>query len=140
MYTELFSEVHEVLADYQPLLVTAGTMYPVVAWAGGRFHRLVFIAHVGQVVGDLDMRLVQFNPHTYVTKVVPGKVAPRITNDSSRFVLFELRCEEIDVAHGFTDVGLEIVVSNTAMFSAIALGIVPRYAPVWPNHLDVVIV
>lgn len=136
VYTENFSEVHQVLAhepaDSQTVEVNSG--YVDV----GDFHRIVVIISVGDIAatGTFDVLIQQATNTAGASSksLTPSKASTQLTQaggDSDDLLIFDLTCSELDVTNSFDCVNVRVSPAVAATeFSMIVLGVCPRFAPV----------
>jgi hypothetical protein len=144
MFTERFSETHEVLAH---MPADSETTEQNTGWLfAGNHHRFVVLGSVGEMQAsatfDIDIEQASDSTGTGV-KAVSGKSITQLTQaggDGDQVVMLELKGTELDVSGGFEYFRVEVTPAVAAVeFALIVLGIVPRFAPVSTSTVEEIV-
>jgi hypothetical protein len=142
MYTERFSETHELLAVINPASYTTERNSGYVSLAN--FHRAVILIHAGVLGVNVD---VDIESATSTAGAGAGSfdaaskdITLTATTDNNTVSVIEIRTEELDVDGGYDCINLEMTpaAQTGCIFSAQIYGICPRFAPVATTLLDTV--
>lgn len=134
-YTERFSEYAEVLAHVPADSETAEINTGALNMEG--FNRAVVLISVGAMVATatFDVDVEQATDAALADlKPIVGKSTTQLTaagGDGDQVLIIELETSELDVDGGFSFIQVEFTPATAAVeFSALVLGIVPRFKPV----------
>jgi len=143
MYTEEFSEVHDILAALAPTAVNAAVGAHVTGYVDiADYHRMFVWVHVGTPAGASTITVtVQQATDTDGADTkeltdptgVTGTKAPTqlVAGDVDGYVGIEIRSPEFDVTNGFHTLQVTVTVGTAAFYySAVIFGIVSRYESV----------
>lgn len=143
-YTELFSEVVEVLAhipaDSETTVIDSGNVLVE------NCHRVVALISVGDMASgatfDVDLEQAS-SPAAGTRKAITGKSTTQLTQaggDGNQVLMIELATEELDVNGGFEYVNLELTPGTAAVeFSAFILGYSTRFKPVPTTNVEEIV-
>ena len=145
MYTEDFSEVHELLAH---IPADSATTEQNSGYVSLENHpRAVVVVSVGDLATnatfDIDIEQAQDTAGTGA-KALAGKSTTQLTEagtDSNKVVIIEIRTEELDVTNGFKCINVEVTPATAAAeFAVLIFGVGgPRYAPVGVTGIEEII-
>ena len=137
MYTERFTEVHEVLAAIAPTTANGAvgphnTGYVSIA----DFHRAFALLHVGTPAGasTIDVVITQASDAAGSDAAVlttSKAITQIVAGDAGVYVGIEVRSEELDVSNDFVFLNVAVTVGTAVYtYSLVLFGIVSRYEPV----------
>jgi len=137
MYTEKFTETHDVLAAIAPTAANGAlgahnTGYVSIA----DYHRVFAMLHVGEPAqgATLDLAVTQATDAagTGAKVLTTAKAITQIAAaDAGVYVGVEIRSEELDVTGGFVFLNVLVTAgTGTYTYSMVLFGIVSRYEPV----------
>lgn len=143
MYTEQFTEVHDVLAELAPTTAHGLVGAHVTGYADmADYHRAFVWLHLGEP-GQAATITVTVQQATSaagagakaLTNIlgVAGSKSPAVmvAADSGEYVGIEIRSPEIDVSNGYHFIQVTVTVGAAAYtYSCVLFGIVSRYEPV----------
>ena len=141
MYTEQFTEVHDVLATIPPLAANAAVGVHNSGYVSlADYHRAFIWLDLGEAGqgATLDVAITQATDALgtgAVALLTPAGVTKNPTTlvvaDAGRHVGIEIRSEELDVTNGYVFIQAAITVAGDTYYSDLAiLGIVSRYEAV----------
>ena len=134
MYTERFSEVHQIGAELLPQN-RAAAVYQSAWFNMSIHHRLAYVLHTGVLAAaaTVDLILQEAQDATGTgAAAIAGKAITQLTQaggDGNDVCIIELRTEEMTPGFDFVRAVLTVG-GNTAFTAGIGYGIVNRYAPV----------
>ena len=141
MYTEQFSEVHDILATLKPTAANAavgGHNSGYVSLAD--YHRAFVWLAVGEpaVGATIDVAITQATSAAGAGAVPLLTIAAATKNpaqivaaDIGSHVGIEVRSEELDVTNGYVFINVAVAVgTDTFYYDLVIFGIVSRYEPV----------
>lgn len=143
MYTEEFTEVHDILAALAPVTANGTVAAHLSGYVDiADYHRLFVWLHVGTPAGasTIDVTLQQATDTdgsdakelTDITGVAGTKAPTQIVaGDAGVYVGIEIRSPEFDVTNGFHCLQVTVTVgTSTYTYSLVVFGIVSRYESV----------
>ena len=143
MYTEEFTEVHDVLAALAPITANGTQAAHVTGYVDmADYHRAFVWLHVGTPAGasTIDVTLQQATDTdgsdakelTDITGVAATKdITQIVAGDAGVYVGIEIRSPEFDVTNGFHCLQVTVTVGTAAYtYSLVIFGIVSRYESV----------
>ena len=141
MYTEQFTEVHDVLATIPPLAANAGVGVHNSGYVSmADYHRAFVWLDLGEAGqgGTIDVVLTQATSAAgagakALTTPAAGTKNPAqlVAADAGGHVGIEIRSEELDITNGFVFVQAAVTVGTaTYYYDLVIFGIVSRYEAV----------
>lgn len=138
MYTEQFTEVHDVLGALAPTTANGTVGIHRIGYVSmADYHRAFVWLHVGTPAAGISTIDVVIGQATDAAgtgaKVITGKgtVAQLVAADAGVYVGVEIRSEELDVTNGYCFIDVLVIVGSAAYtYECAVFGIVSRYEPV----------
>lgn len=141
MYTEQFTEVHDILAALAPITANGTVGAHVSGYVDvADYHRAFIWLHVGTPGGasTIDVTVQQATSAAgagakALTTPAGGSksITQIVAGDAGVYVGIEVRSSEFDITNGFSFLQATVTVgTNTYTYSLVIFGIVSRYEPV----------
>lgn len=146
MYTERFTEVHDILAALAPTTANGTVAAHTTGYVSiADYHRAFVWLHLGQPAGastiDLAMQQAQDTLGTgakalttvaIATAAAAAKaITQAVAGDIGNYLGIEIRSPELDVSNGFYCIQATVTVGTaTYTYSLVIFGIVSRYEAV----------
>ena len=141
MYTEQFTEVHDVLATIPPLAVNAGVGVHNSGYVSmADYHRAFVWLDLGEALAGatLDVALTQATSVAgagaiALTNIAGGTKSPvqLVVADAGGHVGIEIRSEELDVTNRYVFIQAAVTIAgDTYYYDLVIFGIVSRYEAV----------
>ena len=143
MYTEQFTEVHDILAELAPTTAHGLVGAHVTGYADmADYHRAFVWLHIGEpgqgatitvTIQEAQDALGTGAQALMNIAAVPGSKSPAVivAADSGEYVGIEIRSPELDVSNGYHFIQVTVTVGVAAYtYSCVLFGIVSRYEPV----------
>lgn len=137
MYTEKFTEVHDMLAALAPITANGTVGAHASGYASlADYHRAFILLHVGTPAGasTIDVAVTQATDTagTGAKALTTDKAITQIVaGDAGVYVGIEIRSEELDVTNGFYSIQATVTVGTAVYtYSLVIFGISSRYEAV----------
>lgn len=150
MYTEQFTEVHDILAALAPTTANGTVAAHVTGYVSlADYHRAFVWCHIGTPAGastiDITMQQAQDTAGTgtkALTTIAGGTKSPAqiVAADAGNYVGIEIRSPELDVSNLFHTIQATVTVAVAAFtYSLVIFGIVSRYEAVGTTDFQEVV-
>ena len=141
MYTEEFTEVHDVLAVLAPTAANAAVGAHVTGYVDlADYHRAFFLLQIGESAGagtiDVTVQQARDTDGTgakALTTIAGAAKSPTqvVAADAEGYVGIEIRSPELDVTNGFHCIQVTVTIGGAVYYySGLLLGVCSRYEAV----------